>query len=234
MGKKKKEEKQEEEAKYGEELVEVVDEVAKGFDRGVKFIEIKDKLVDDFNNKIEKIRELKPQNPGLKPSSEFRYLVNKTNYTLIAMIQLRNGSRISEACVSYRNWMAGKGIDEKITVKIAKSARKLDEENTTKARYRQMIFPDWVDADDFKFLKRLRVTKKLQKCKTLKKRTLDYLRKYYDCNTHSLRYAFINYMLYEKKHEPSLISKFVGHVNLSQIVRYTQLKSIESLFEEEI
>src|SRR3989304_9534135 len=87
-----------EKTKYGDELVEVKEEVARGFDRGADFIEIKEKLLKDFNDRITKIRNA----PEHMTKAETRVLVNQTNYEVIALIQLRNGARISEGCISYR------------------------------------------------------------------------------------------------------------------------------------
>ncbi len=65
----------------------------------------------------------------------------------------------------------------------------------------------------------------------LKQRVLDFLLTNFKCNTHSLRYAFINYMLYEKKVEMTLVAKFVGHVDVSMLVRYSQNKNADNIFD---
>lgn len=217
---------------YGEKLVNYNEEISKGFDKGLDFKEIKKELIEKFNELIEKLRLYKSEN---KPKSEIKFLVNKLNYLLISLIQLRNGSRISEAVIAYRNWMADKDITEHITVKIAKSEKTFKKDNkTTRARYRKMVFPDWIDQNDFLFIKKRSDTKKLQESTSLKKRTLDYLRKYHECNTHSLRYAFINYMLHDKKIDMTIVGKTVGHVNLNQLIKYTQTKNVDKLLLEDI
>ena len=38
-------------------------------------------------------------------------------------------------------------------------------------------------------------------------------------------------MLYEKKIEMPLVAKFVGHSSVGQLVRYTQLKNTNKLFD---
>ena len=68
----------------------------------------------------------------------------------------------------------------------------------------------------------------------IKKRVLDHLLKYYSCNTHSLRYAYINFMIYNQKNEPSLVAKHVGHSNLNQLIRNTQNKQADKLFDVDI
>lgn len=222
---------------YGEQLEDVTDKVAKGFDRDIDFGPMKTKLINEFNDNMQKLRNFKQSEA--KSKAERRYLINKLNYCLIAMIQLRNGSRISEACMAYRSFMAGHDLNDPVIVKIAKSEKttiKKDtgEEYTTRARYRKITFPDWFKKEDFNFLKKRSDTKNLQKCISLKKRTLDYLRKYHECNTHSLRYAFINYLLHDKKQEMNTVAKIVGHVNLNMLVKYTQNKNVDKLLFDEI
>lgn len=221
---------------YGEVLEDMTGKISKGFDRDVDFEPMKEKLINDFNIKMTKLKNFKDSEA--KSKAERRYLVNKINYTLIAMIQLRNGSRISEACLTYRSYMADRDLSDPVIVKIAKSEKtktnEKGEEYTTKARYRKMVFPDWISLDDFKILKKDKNTKALQECTSLKKRTLDYLRQEYQCNTHSLRYSFINYMLNVKKLEMNTIAKIVGHVNLNMLVKYTQNKNIDKVLGENI
>lgn len=216
---------------YGEILEDMTDKISKGFDRDIDFEPMKEKLIKDFEEKLNKLRNFKESEA--KSKNERKILVNKINYCFVAIIQLRNGSRISEACLTYRSFMAGHDLSDPVIVKIAKSEKtgtnKNGEEYTTKARYRKMVYPDWISIDDFKFLKKDKDTKKLQECKSLKKRTLDYLRLTYQCNTHSLRYAFINYMLNVKKLEMNTVAKIVGHVNLNMLVKYTQNKNIDKV-----
>jgi len=68
----------------------------------------------------------------------------------------------------------------------------------------------------------------------LKRRTCDYLLRGFDCNTHSLRYACINYLLYDQKKEMAIVAKFVGHTGIAQLVRYTQLKESDKIFDLDI
>ena len=68
----------------------------------------------------------------------------------------------------------------------------------------------------------------------LMKRVLDFLLLNFNCNTHSLRYAFINHMIYDLGKDSNIIAKFVGHVNSNQITRYTQQKNVEKMFNEDI
>ena len=101
---------------------------------------------------------------------------------------------------------------------------------TTKARYRKIIFPlNWIDptphiADLKKKFETIRPDR-------VKKRVLDYMLRKFKCNTHSLRYACINYLIYTQKTELNTVAKFVGHVNMEQLTRYTQQKNVDKLLD---
>jgi integrase len=204
-------------------------DINKGFDKGIDYLTIKEQFINELN----KIYQL------IDDSDYYDNKINKNKliYLIISMIQLRNGSRISEACSAFREFII-KGIyGNRIVVKIAKSSgmkfnRTKKKKILMKARYRQMMFPKWIDTkiiDCFKnshndFINEER----------LRKRVLDYLLKNFDCNTHSLRYAYINYMLMIKKTPMNIVSKFVGHTTVSQLVTYTQNKNVEALFDEDM
>jgi len=53
----------------------------------------------------------------------------------------------------------------------------------------------------------------------------------FKCNTHSLRYASINYMLFKQKKSMCVVAKFVGHKNINQLVTYTQQKKCDQIFD---
>jgi len=50
-------------------------------------------------------------------------------------------------------------------------------------------------------------------------------------NRHSLRYAFITYLL-RKGISPSLIAKITRHKNLNYILTYTQQKTADKILEK--
>lgn len=212
-------------------------QVAKGFDRGIDFLTIKNKLIEAYNNLENHLSDLAISH--IKFVGKRSRLYNRLIYTIIALIQLRCGSRISEAVRAFRKFINLGKIDGKVVVKISKSESKkkkkdTGEEFTTKARYRKMIFPtDWITIDNDK-LKNFKFYSEGIEDDRMKKRVLDYLLLYFNCNTHSLRYAFINHMLFVEKKEPALIAKYVGHVNMNQIVTYTQNKQVDQLFDMEI
>jgi len=207
-------------------------DIAKGFDRGIDFKDMKKKLIVNYNFIVKFIDELN-EDDKFYIRTRKKYL-HRLIYNLIAMIQLRNGSRIVEACTALPLFLKN-GIDNKVIVKIAKSKSvkyKNGEQYETKARYRKIIFPfKWIT---LKFKKDIEFYIKLIDESRLMKRVLDYMLKYFNCNTHSLRYAFINFMLHDQKKEMSIVAKAVGHVNVDQMVRYTQTKNVDKLMDEDI
>jgi len=150
---------------------------------------------------------------------------------------LKNGSRISEACKAFRLFIKNKNFMDKVVVKISKSEcikykKETKEMFVTKIRNRQMKYPsDWVFLDYEKSME-----KNLDGIDNdhLQQRVLDFMLKNFQCNTHSLRYSFINYMLFVKKKEMALVAKFVGHTDVNNIVRYTQTKNLDHMFDMDI
>lgn len=225
--------------------------IAKGFDRDVDYNKIKRKFVKDFNTYYNKL-----QSEDIDQwKSTRKLLIRKLVYLVIAMIQLRNGSRITEACEAIKLFLK-KGIDDKVVVKIAKSesikyvhsgSKRGGSKNfsgskkggnrkkiITKPRYRKMMFPKWFNNEIIELFQSDDEAKETIQNARLKRRVLDFLLRGYDCNTHSLRYAFINYMLYERKEDMNIVAKFVGHVNINMLVRYTQLKNTDKIFDLDI
>jgi integrase len=203
---------------------------ATGYDRGVDYTEMKDKLVKTFEE-LNKLYEDSDQIP-----SADKY-IRQITYCLVAIIQLRNASRISEACNALTKFLETDNFNDKVIVKIAKSKsikykKGTHEKFVTKTRFRKMLFPiTWIEEVILKegiklFLK--------QYTGDLKRRVCDYLLRSFNCNTHSLRYACINYLLYDQKKEMSIVAKFVGHTGVAQLVRYTQLKESDKLFDLDI
>lgn len=200
-----------------------------GFDRGLDYIIIKDELIKDFLDKYTKISE------GPKENKK-RILINQATYLLLSLIQLRNGSRSIESVWAFREFIKKRNFNQTILVKVAKSEsikydRKTKEKYKTKIRFRKIVFPSsWIhiDKDIFDMMEEY---SNLISDNRLKKRTLDYLLKYHNCNTHSLRYCFINYMINEKKVPLNDVAKTVGHVDLSMLTRYTQAKNIDKVLD---
>lgn len=214
--------------------------INQGFDRGIDYIPIKNKFISKYKQLKEKYI---PE--GVICYSNLK-LARKMIYLTIAMIQLRNGSRISEAVEAFKKFYEKDDFLTYQIVKIAKSESiKYKPDGTkfiTKARYRKMMFPyKWIspickcdkDHDYYELYKSFRVFSK-RDSKKLKKGVLDFLLNNFYCNTHSLRYAFINYCIYELKRPLPDIAKFVGHSDVTQLTRYTQLKNTDKIFELDI
>lgn len=212
-----------------EEKDNTEDRVATGFDRGIDFNIIKYRL-------IHKLTKLYKKYQITYKSFKRRILLNQMCYIIIGLIQLKNGSRISEACAAFKRFLEDDDIDVKVIVKIAKSGGikynpKTKEKRKTKSRYRQMIFPDWINRDLWFDIKTTKPICRLIKSDRLEKRVLDYLLSHFDTNCHSLRYACINHLLTDQKIPMATVSKFVGHINVMQLVTYTQQKEVNKVFD---
>jgi hypothetical protein len=206
--------------------------IAKGFDRDIDFKPMKLKLINEIDKLYAKLGQA--ETPGEK-----RIATNQLCYVMIACIQLRNGSRISEACNCFLKYMNGADLDEKQIIKIAKSEgmkwNGSGIKKMSKARYRKMMFPsDWIDISIFEEIKDAKPLILFIRSDRLRQRVRDYLLKYLDCNTHSLRYACINYLLYTEKRPMADVAKFVGHTSVGQMVLYTQAKNTEQIFDLDI
>lgn len=46
----------------------------------------------------------------------------------------------------------------------------------------------------------------------------------FECNTHSLRYAFINHMINEHKMPLNTIAKIIGHANTNQLIIFSTIR----------
>lgn len=207
--------------------------IAVGFDRGVDYEPMKERLIKFFNDQYKLYRKIK-KNEGCY-NRKIKIVQSKMLYTAVAMVQLRNGSRISEACQTIKSFCTIGDLDRKVVVKIAKSESikyKDGEKYTTKPRYRKMIFPkEWIGDKIVKIQPILSDIFAEIPFNRLKKRVLDYLLIYHQCNTHSLRYACINYLIYVQERPLNDVAKFVGHVDLSMLTKYTQQKNCEKIFD---
>lgn len=196
----------------------------KSFDKGLDYTESKTTLLKTFNYIINK---LCPTNKD----------IDRLIYLTVAMIQLRNGSRIIEATKAFYQFMNDLNCDC-IQVKIAKSERKIYCKKTgawikTKPRFRKIIFPDWIDKIVLEIFNEARPNyfTKIKDIKILTNRILKYLIDNFKWNTHSLRYACINYLIYIQKRPINDVAKFVGHVSTNMMVIYTQQHNVDKIFQ---
>jgi integrase len=214
--------------------------IAQGFDRGLDFEEIKTRLIKHLSILWKKFGNIN------LTKYKRRIFINKMCYVMIAMIQLRNGARVSEACEAFCKFIDSDDLNEKVIVKIAKSekkqyllnnkinTKKTKKQIKTKPRYRKIVFSDWIDKDIFYAIKDRKPVVTLIQNKRLKNRVSDYMQIYFDTNTHSLRYACINYLLNEKQISMPVVASYVGHINCNQLVTYTQQKNVDKVLDMDI
>jgi site-specific recombinase XerD len=132
-------------------------------------------------------------------------------YDAILLIQLRNGSRISEAVRAFKEFLNTKSME--IEVLVSKKRAKQEK--------RLMVIPNEV-LNVVSPCFDLRNTED----RILTNRVKNYCRETYGFNTHSLRYAFITYLLRQGVN-PSIVAKITRHSRLEYIQRYTQEKVAE-------
>jgi site-specific recombinase XerD len=136
-------------------------------------------------------------------------------YLAIALIQLRNGSRISEAIRAFKEWIRSNRTE--IYVKVSKKK---------KEETRLMIIPneiihyrlycvDLIDVNDIVLRERIRAT----------------LHYYFKINTHSLRYAFVTHLL-KSNVNPAIVSKIIMHSKLDTLLHYVQIKHSEDVLRK--
>jgi len=143
----------------------------------------------------------------------------------IALIQLVNGSRISEAIKATEYFVRNKH-KQSMYVKISK---RQDLAN------RVMKLPNEVDLF---ILEAIGITfntydiENKDHMAKLSSKVRTYLYDHFDkINTHSLRYALINYLAIKKNVPLNLVSKIVGHKSMNQLVSYTQNKHVDNMLE---
>ena len=133
------------------------------------------------------------------------------------LIQLRNGSRISEAIEALKKFIESGG--RKVEVRVRKHRN---------PEYRLMVLSKELSIKDLTPCKP--IINEVDD-KTLEGRIQLYAKKELGINTHSLRYAFITYLL-KKGFSPSLIAKITHHRNLNCILTYIQQKAANKILEE--
>ncbi|MEM0199476.1 MAG: tyrosine-type recombinase/integrase [Desulfurococcaceae archaeon] len=131
--------------------------------------------------------------------------------TSVYLIQLRNGSRVSEALRAYECFLAKRATE--CAVPISKST----------GRTRLMVFPsEYLSFSEFCEL----CTGYTPSLSTLKSYIKNAVKR--DLNTHTLRYAYITHLL-RYGVNPSIVAKITGHTALNTILVYTQTKHAEEV-----
>jgi len=163
----------------------------------------------DLEATLRKLLEYRRFIRGRVLRPRYRAALRDVNILVLALV---NGLRISEAIESYYMWLESNGAESRFNVKLAKS----------RDRYRLCIVPGIFDKVD------LAATKNLPRPR--KQALNNFSRRNFGFNTHSLRYAFINYLLSRGVDVP-LVSKIVGHKNLDTILAYIQSKRAQETLE---
>jgi integrase len=183
------------------------EEIKNGFDKGIDFEETR-KI---FKGKIkELITDLRND-----------YNVHKVkalSNIVIALVSLVNGSRISESIEAVFKFINNKNLN-KVIVPIAK---RKDGET------RPMLLPKEINKEILEYIEKIIAGADPQK---LQSKVRTYLTDNYGFNTHSLRYAAINYLITEKQRPLNVVSKLVGHKSMNMLINYTQNKNVSSTLE---
>ena len=161
---------------------------------------------------------------GLDYESTYTRLLRKINtiknnktrcYFIIALIQLRNGSRISEAIRSFKEWV--RSNKNELYIRVSKK-RKTEE--------RLMIIPSEAEPYRLQCIDLLDLNDNV-----LRDRVRAILYYYFKINTHSLRYAFISYLL-RSGVNPALVSKLIRHSRLDTLLHYVQAKESDNILRK--
>ena len=210
-------------------IINTAGALSMGFDKGIDYEPMKEKLISTYKDVVSQLNQLDKGDEAYDRRKKM--IITNIIYLLISMIQLGNGSRISEAVKFFILFVFENAEKDELIIKISKSeSTKKDKEGkqyVTKPRFRKMHMVDWIDLFDVEEIKKVLENKDI---KRLTKRVLDYMRNHFNCNTHSLRYACINNLIYDEKMPLNSVAKYVGHSSLGQITRYTQNKNCEKIF----
>ncbi|MFN8578253.1 MAG: hypothetical protein U0354_15555 [Candidatus Sericytochromatia bacterium] len=173
------------------------------FDKGVNYSDAHKKFTDEINNIYYK-------------TYINQHELKRLTYLVISLVQLQNGSRISETIEAIRKFI----LEPESKVAVIKIAKRKD------GFRRKILLPELITND---ILERIKSEIKNTTIEELSKKIRMFLTRHYGWNTHSLRYALINYLAIEKKTPINLVSKLVGHKNMNQLLTYTQNKHVDEL-----
>ena len=137
-------------------------------------------------------------------------------WDVVLLVQLRNGSRIGEAIEAVRQFCESKATAVRVRIEKHKEGDQ-----------RLMALPEELRGKEGRE-HLAQACMRLAKVKNPKSAIKVYCKATYGFNTHSLRYAYITYML-SKGVNPSIVAKITGHRNLSYVLHYTELKTAEDI-----
>jgi len=133
-------------------------------------------------------------------------------YVAMAILQLSNGLRSSETVRAIQTFLQTKQLE--FEVKVSKKK---------KEETRLVVIPKILTLVNLSLPENVNEP-------TLKKRYENWVRWKFGFNTHSLRYAFITYLLTQGINA-SLIAKITHHSHLDYILTYTQQKTSNELLK---
>ena len=136
-------------------------------------------------------------------------------YDAILLIQLRNGLRVSEAVRAFKEFLTRKALEVEVQV-----SKKRKFETRLVVIPRELLDAKLAGCSDLLALDE----------KKLAHRVKMYCLRRYGFNTHTLRYAFITYLLRQGV-SPSIIAKITKHSRLDFILTYTQEKAAEEILK---
>lgn len=189
-------------------LKDDVESINNGFDKGIDF-EKTDKLL------LNKLTELKNH---LKTDYNL-HKVKALSNIVIALIQLRNGCRISEAIEAIYKFINNKSLK----IAIVPIAKRKDGET------REIHLPKEINKSLLEYVEKVIIDIDPLK---LQSKVRTYLTDNFGFNTHSLRYALINYLIIRKGVPMPLVSKTVGHKSMDMLITYTQNKNVSSILSD--
>lgn len=135
-------------------------------------------------------------------------------YDAALLVQLANGSRVSEACEALARFIAAG--EREMRVRVRKKKRYED---------RLMVVPRVLDREELVELCSDLAELELSKLVNRVKKYAEYA---HGIRTHALRYAYITY-LQRAGESLGIISKAVGHSRLDYILTYTQKREADEL-----
>jgi integrase len=135
-------------------------------------------------------------------------------YACVLLIQLRNGSRVSEAVDA-----AIKFADQTSSEVYVRVRKRRD------GYERLMVLPEELKIQD------IAVCREILSSGNATLRVKIYAKTVLGINTHSLRYARITHML-RNNISPSIVAKITGHKKLDYILTYTQIKKAEEALRD--
>jgi len=151
----------------------------------------------------------------------------KVVYLAILLIQLRNGSRVSEAIEGLLKFL--EEDKREVLVKVRKRKREIE--------YRKMIIPQEISKIHFErtvyrylLIEDLKRTFK-ENPKKIVERVSNWARRHLGYSTHALRHAFITYYT-QKGIAPQVLAKITKHKRIDHIITYTYEALGEKLLKE--